>query len=71
MTIQDAANSMLVRNWRQQLHARIAATMEDQFPEIVNAQPECWRGIVRKQAHSRRRSATGLRRVNRLSHDGR
>ena len=38
--IQDAANSMLVRNRRQQLHARIAATMEDQFPEIVNAQPE-------------------------------
>ena len=38
--VQDAAYSMLVRNRRQQLHARIAATMEDQFPEIVNAQPE-------------------------------
>ena len=38
--VQDAAYSVLVRNRRQQLHARIAATMEDQFPEIVNAQPE-------------------------------
>ena len=38
--VQDAAYSMLVRNRRQQLHARIAATMEDQFPEIANAQPE-------------------------------
>ena len=38
--VQDAAYSMLLRNRRQQLHARIAATMEDQFPEIVNAQPE-------------------------------
>ena len=38
--VQDAAYNMLVRNRRQQLHARIAATMEDQFPEIVNAQPE-------------------------------
>jgi class 3 adenylate cyclase/predicted ATPase len=38
--VQDAAYSMLVRNRRQQLHARIAAMMEGQFPEIVKAQPE-------------------------------
>jgi predicted ATPase len=38
--VQDAAYSMLVRNRRQQLHARIAATMEGQFPGIVKAQPE-------------------------------
>jgi class 3 adenylate cyclase/predicted ATPase len=38
--VQDAAYSTLLRNRRQQLHARIAATLEDQFPEIVVAQPE-------------------------------
>ena len=38
--VQDAAYSTLLRSRRQQLHARIAATMEDQFPEIVKAQPE-------------------------------
>ncbi len=38
--VQEAAYSMLVRNRRQQLHARIAATMEGGFPEIVKAQPE-------------------------------
>ena len=38
--VQDAAYSTLLRSRRQQLHARIAATMEDQFPEIAEAQPE-------------------------------
>jgi class 3 adenylate cyclase/tetratricopeptide (TPR) repeat protein len=37
--VQDAAYSTLLRSRRQQLHARIAATLEDQFPEIVVAQP--------------------------------
>jgi tetratricopeptide (TPR) repeat protein len=37
--VQDAAYSTLLRNRRQQLHARIAATLEDQSPEIVMAQP--------------------------------
>jgi tetratricopeptide (TPR) repeat protein len=37
--VQDAAYSTLLRNRRQQLHARIAATLEDQFREIVAAQP--------------------------------
>ena len=37
--MQDAAYSTLLRSRRQQLHARIAATMEGQFPEIVTAQP--------------------------------
>ena len=36
---QDAAYSTLLRGRRQQLHARIAATLEDQFPEIVLTQP--------------------------------
>jgi len=32
--VQDAAYGTLLRGRRQQLHARIAATLEDQFPEI-------------------------------------
>jgi class 3 adenylate cyclase/predicted ATPase len=38
--LQDAAYSTLLRTRRQQIHARIAATMEEKFPEIVIAQPE-------------------------------
>ena len=37
--VQDAAYSTLLRNRRRQLHARIAATLENQFREIVAAQP--------------------------------
>jgi class 3 adenylate cyclase/tetratricopeptide (TPR) repeat protein len=38
--VQDAAYSTFLRGRRQQLHARIAATLESSFPEIVLAQPE-------------------------------
>ena len=37
--IQDAAYGTLLRDRRRQLHARIVATLEDRFPEIVTAQP--------------------------------
>jgi tetratricopeptide (TPR) repeat protein len=37
--VQDAAYSTLLRSRRLQLHARIVATLEAQFPEIVAAQP--------------------------------
>ncbi len=37
--VQDAAYSTLLRSRRQQLHAHIAATLEDRFPEIIAAQP--------------------------------
>ena len=37
--MQDAAYSTLLRSRRQQLHARIATTLEQKFPEIVAAQP--------------------------------
>ena len=37
--VQDAAYGTLLRDRRQRLHARIAATLEDRFPEIVLAQP--------------------------------
>ena len=37
--VQDAAYSTLLRSRRQQLHARIAATLESHFPEIVATEP--------------------------------
>jgi class 3 adenylate cyclase/tetratricopeptide (TPR) repeat protein len=37
--VQDAAYGTLLRSRRQRLHARITATLEDRFPEIVSAQP--------------------------------
>jgi class 3 adenylate cyclase/tetratricopeptide (TPR) repeat protein len=37
--VQDTAYGTLLRSRRQQIHARIAATLEDQFPDIVLAQP--------------------------------
>ena len=37
--VQDTAYGMLLRSRRQQIHARIAATLEDQFPDIVVTQP--------------------------------
>ena len=38
--VQDAAYGALLKSRRQHLHARIAQVMEDQFPEIVETQPE-------------------------------
>jgi class 3 adenylate cyclase/tetratricopeptide (TPR) repeat protein len=38
--VQDAAYSTLLRSRRQQLHARIASTLEDRFPETAQMQPE-------------------------------
>ncbi|WP_027533778.1 adenylate/guanylate cyclase domain-containing protein [Bradyrhizobium sp. WSM3983] len=38
--VQDAAYGTLLRARRRQLHGRIAATLERQFPEIVAMQPE-------------------------------
>ncbi|WFU18625.1 adenylate/guanylate cyclase domain-containing protein [Bradyrhizobium sp. CB3481] len=38
--VQDAAYSTLLRSRRQQLHGRIASTLEQQFREIAAAQPE-------------------------------
>ncbi|HUH83419.1 MAG TPA: AAA family ATPase [Stellaceae bacterium] len=37
--VQDAAYATLLRSRRRQLHARIAATLEEQFPEVVAAEP--------------------------------
>ena len=38
--VQDAAYSTLLRSRRQQLHARTATTLESQFTEIAQGQPE-------------------------------
>jgi tetratricopeptide (TPR) repeat protein len=38
--VQDAAYSTLLRSRRQQLHGRIAATLEQEFREIAAAQPQ-------------------------------
>jgi predicted ATPase len=38
--VQDAAYGTLLRRPRQELHARIAALLEQPFPEIAQAQPE-------------------------------
>ena len=38
--VQDAAYSTLLRSRRQQLHGRIAATLESEFTEIASAQPQ-------------------------------
>jgi predicted ATPase len=37
--VQEAAYSTLLRSQRQQIHSRIAATLENQFPEVVAGQP--------------------------------
>ena len=38
--VQDAAYSTLLRGRRQELHARVAAALEQQFPDLVERQPE-------------------------------
>src|SRR4051794_21739788 len=37
--VQDAAYGSLLRGRRQSLHCRIAATLEERFPEVAQAQP--------------------------------
>jgi class 3 adenylate cyclase/tetratricopeptide (TPR) repeat protein len=38
--VQDAAYGTLLRSHRQRLHGRIVTTMEAEFPEIIEMQPE-------------------------------
>ena len=38
--VQDAANGTLLRSHRQQLHGRIVKALEEEFPEIIETQPE-------------------------------
>jgi class 3 adenylate cyclase len=38
--VQDAAYGMLLRSKRQELHARVAAVLEEKFADLVERQPE-------------------------------
>src|SRR5262249_28218288 len=38
--VQDAAHGSLLRAIRQELHAQIAAALEDQSPELMDSRPE-------------------------------
>jgi predicted ATPase len=57
--VQDAAYGTLLRTRRQQLHARIAATLEDQFSDIVVAQPALLAEHCAEAGWRRRRSSIG------------
>jgi hypothetical protein len=46
---------------------RLSRDVQASFRRLWRRSPRCWRGIARKQAQSRRRSATGSRRGNRPS----
>jgi class 3 adenylate cyclase/predicted ATPase len=54
--VQDAAYGTLLREPRRSLHARIAATLESEFPEVAESQPELLArhyseaGIIEKSA---------------------
>ena len=56
--VQDAAYGTLLRSRRQRLHARIAATLEDRFPEIVVAQPALLGSSLRRGGAGRRERST-------------
>jgi hypothetical protein len=57
--VQDAAHGTLLRSRRQLLHGQIAAALEERFPEIVLAQPECWHSTARQPGSRNRRSRIG------------
>jgi predicted ATPase len=48
--VQDAAYGTLLRSSRQQLHGRIAATLEEQFPHLMDTHPEL---LARHSAEAR------------------
>jgi class 3 adenylate cyclase len=70
--VQDTAYSTLLRNRRQQLHARIGEMLEKHFPETVDTQPELLAhhftqsGLVLRAIDWWRRA--GLRSVARSAH---
>src|SRR5262249_16577546 len=61
--VQDAAYGTLLRGQRRALHAQIAATLESQFAEIAEAQPELLArhyteaGLIAKPANLSRKVA--------------
>jgi predicted ATPase len=69
--VQDAAYSTLLRSRRQQLHGRIATTLEAQFPEIVETKPEVLARHCAEAGLVEKGSGTGSRRASRRSRGGR
>jgi predicted ATPase len=67
--VQDAAYGTLLRERRRALHARIAETLEVQFPEIAENQPELL-GIIAPKLGSARgqTSIEGLAEIGQSSH---
>ena len=74
--VQDAADGTLLREPRRALHARIAETLENQFPEIAEKRPElvarhCAEAGLIEKAAGRGQSRTaiiGALRADRSSH---
>lgn len=63
--VQDAAYSTLLKRKRQALHARIASTLRERFPEIVTNRPEvmayhCTRAQLRAEALDYWRQAASI-----------
>jgi predicted ATPase len=57
--VQDASYGTLLREPRRALHARIAETLERQFAEIAESQPECtMRGAPGNRGKSKRLKTT-------------
>ena len=47
--VREAAYGTLLRGQRQELHGNVGKTLEEQFPEIVETQPEMLAFILLKQ----------------------
>ena len=62
--VQDAAYGTLLREPRRALHARIAETLESQFAEIAESQPELLRVTTRKPGRLKKPQAYGAKRGN-------
>ena len=60
--VQDAAYSTLLRDPRRALHARIAETMERQFADITEGQPELLARHCTEAGQSKKPPACGVRR---------
>ena len=57
--VRDAAYDTLLRSGRQQLHSRIAAVLERQFPETVAARQKSWPSTIPPLVLPLRRFLTG------------
>jgi predicted ATPase len=51
--VQDAAHEILLRGKRRELHARIAAVLEETFPEIADQRPDLLRATSHRSGRVR------------------